>query len=145
MYQCFLILYLHEAQCVLGDTPPIIRSLKLQLAASGFSYVWGCWTCSWWTLSGSEQHPPTTRPTTSHIWKTRGCQCSFRLLMMGGVSPKTCWASYKYGIKKKLIHCCILFDFPYELYYDARIQEHQVLTNCSMTFVSIQFLAFTLS
>ena len=25
---------------------------KTALAASGFSYVEGCWTCSWWTLSG---------------------------------------------------------------------------------------------
>jgi hypothetical protein len=44
--------------------------------------------CAW-------QRPPTTRPTTFHVWKTRGRQCSFRLLMMGDVSPKTCWASYK--------------------------------------------------
>jgi hypothetical protein len=51
------------------------------------------------------QRPPTTCPTTFHVWKTRGCQCSFRLLMMGGVSPETCWASYKHGI----IHC--LLDF----------------------------------
>jgi hypothetical protein len=29
------------------------------------------------------------------------------------VSPKTCWASYKYGIINILIHCCILLDFPY--------------------------------
>jgi hypothetical protein len=36
--------------------------------------------------------------TTFHIWKPRGCQCSFRLLMMGGVSPETCWVTYKYGI-----------------------------------------------
>jgi hypothetical protein len=34
------------------------------------------------------------------VWKTRGCQCSFRLLIMGGVSPETCWALYKYGIIK---------------------------------------------
>jgi hypothetical protein len=57
----------------------------------------------WWTLSGTVcawQRPPTTRPTTFHVCKTRGCQCSFRFLMMGGVSPKTCWASYKYGIIK---------------------------------------------
>ena len=26
---------------------------KTALAASGFSYVEGCWTCSWWTLSGT--------------------------------------------------------------------------------------------
>jgi len=38
------------------------------------------------------------RPTTFHVWKTRVCQCSFRLLSMGGVSPEACWASYKYGI-----------------------------------------------
>jgi len=38
--------------------------------------------------------------TTFHIWKITGCQCSFRLLMMGGVSPETCWASYNYGIIK---------------------------------------------
>jgi hypothetical protein len=60
---------------------------KTALAASGFLYVEGCWTCS----------PPTTCPTAFHIWKTRGCQCSFRVPMIGGVSPKTCWASYKYG------------------------------------------------
>jgi len=49
--------------------------------------------CAW-------QRPPTTRPTTFHVWKARGRQCSFRLLMMDGVSPETCWASYKYGIIK---------------------------------------------
>ena len=38
------------------------------------------------------------RPTTFHVWKTRGCQCSFRLLMMDDVSPETCWTLYKYGI-----------------------------------------------
>jgi hypothetical protein len=26
---------------------------KTALAASGFSYVKGCWTCRWWTLSGT--------------------------------------------------------------------------------------------
>jgi len=26
---------------------------KTALAASGFSYLEGCWTCSWWTLSGT--------------------------------------------------------------------------------------------
>ena len=31
--------------------------------------------------------------------------------MMGCVSPETCWVSYKYGIIKLLIHCCILLDF----------------------------------
>jgi len=66
---------------------------KTALAASGFSYVEGCWTCRWWTLSGT-----VLCLTTFHVWKTRGCQCSFGLMMTGGASPETCWASYKYGI-----------------------------------------------
>ena len=57
------------------------------------------------------KRPPTTRPATFHVWKTRGCQCNFRLLIMGGVSPITCWAPDKYGITKILIHCCFLLDF----------------------------------
>jgi len=32
--------------------------------------------------------------------KTRGCQYSFRLLMVDGVSSETRWASYKYEIMK---------------------------------------------
>jgi len=31
--------------------------------------------------------------------------------MMGGVSPETCWASYRCKIIKILIHYCILLDF----------------------------------
>ena len=102
MYQNFIIPYLYEAQRVSGDTPPIIRSLKLHWQPLVFHkrkvvgrVVGGrCQAqCAW-------QRPPSTRPTTFRVWKIRGCQCSFRLLMMGGVSPETCWASYKYGIIK---------------------------------------------
>jgi hypothetical protein len=77
--------------------------------------------CAW-----KRKRPPTTRLTAFHVCKTRGCQCSFRLLMMGGVSPETCWASYKHGIIKfwYIVECCLIF--LYELYYDARIHEHQI-------------------
>jgi hypothetical protein len=113
MYQNFFIVpYLYEAQRVSDDSTPIIRSLKLHWQPLVF-HMWkvvgrvvgglGQAQCTW-------QCPPTVRPTTFHIWKTRGCQCSFRLLMMGGESPET-RASYKYGIIKILIHCCILLDF----------------------------------
>jgi hypothetical protein len=61
-----LFLVLHEAQNVSGNTPTIIRSLKLH-----------------W------------QPLVLQKCKTRGCQCSFRLLMMVGVLPETCWASFK--------------------------------------------------
>ena len=90
------------------------QETKTALTASGF-YTWkvvgrvdgGCCQAQAW------QRPPITRPTTFHIWKTRGCQCSFRLLMMGGVSPETCWASYKYGIIKVwyIIASCWIFFF----------------------------------
>ena len=101
---------------------------KTALAASGF-HTWKvvgrvvgryCQAqyCAW-------QCPPTTRPTTFHVWKTRGYQGSFRVLMMGGVSPETCWASYKYGIIKFRYTDATCWIFLYELYYDARIHEHQ--------------------
>jgi hypothetical protein len=51
-YQNFIIPYLYEAHHVSGDTPPIIRSLTA-MAAPDFLYVEGCWTCGWWTLSGT--------------------------------------------------------------------------------------------
>jgi hypothetical protein len=54
VYQNVIILYLYEAQHVSGDTPPIIRSLKLHWRPLVISYVEGCWTCSWWTLSGTQ-------------------------------------------------------------------------------------------
>jgi hypothetical protein len=52
---------------------------------------------------------------------------------MGGVSPETCWASCKYKIKI-FIHSCILLYFLCELYYDARIHEHQVVILFSQAF-----------
>ena len=80
MYQNFIIPYLYEAQHVSGDTPSIIRSLKLHWQP----LVFHMWKVVGRVVGG---------------WKTGGCQCSFRLLMMGSVSPKTCWASYTYGIR----------------------------------------------
>ena len=47
--------------------------------------------------------------------------------MMGGVSPETGWASYKYGIINILIHDCILLDFLYELYYGTIPLENAIL------------------
>jgi len=112
MYQNFIIPYLYEAQHVSGDTPPIIRSLKLH---------WQLLVFHTWKIGrvGS-----TIRPTTFHVWKTTGCQWSFRLLIMGGVSPETCWASYKYVIIKLWYVVASCWIFLYELYYDARIHEH---------------------
>jgi hypothetical protein len=122
MYQNFIIPYLYEAHHVSGDTSPIIGSLKLHWQLLVF-YTWKvggrCQAhCAW-------HRPPTTCPITFHVWKTRGCQCSFRLPMMGGVSPETCWASYKYGIIKFLYTVASCWIFLYELYRDVRIHRHQ--------------------
>jgi len=82
MYQNFIIPYLYEVQHVSGDTPPIIRSLKLHWQ----SLVFHTWKVVGRVVGGrcqahcAWQCPPTTCPTTFHVWKTRGCQCSFRLL-----------------------------------------------------------------
>jgi hypothetical protein len=89
----FIIPYLYEAQQVSGDTRPIIRSLKLHWQPLVF-YTWKVVG----RVVGGRCQAHTTRPTTFHVWKPRGCQCSFKLLMMSSVSPETCWASYKYGI-----------------------------------------------
>jgi len=45
---------------------------------------------------------------------------------MGGVSPETCWGSYKYEINFDTL--LDLVGFLYELYYDARIREHKKVT-----------------
>jgi len=99
------------------------REPKTALAFSGFSYLVGCWTSyveGFWT----------TRPTAFHLWKTRGCQCNFRLLAMGGVSPETCSASYKYGIIKTLIHYCILLGFYVRIATLAIWSGNKNSTNC---------------
>jgi hypothetical protein len=89
------------------------------------NYVTSSWAIFFsFHIHSAWQRPATTRPTTLPACKTRGCQCSFRLLMMDDVSPETCWASYKY--KTKFWWTGILLDFLYELYYDARIHKHQV-------------------
>jgi len=84
MYQSFIIPYLYEAQHVSGDTPPIIRNLKLHWQPLVF-HTWKivC-TCSWWTLSGTACRQPQT------YVKPEAEITVFELLMMSGVSLETC-------------------------------------------------------
>jgi len=88
MQQCIkilLFLILNEAQHVSGDTPPIIRSLKLHkqpLVLHTWKAVRRLVVYATW------QRATTARPTAFHVCKTRGCQCSSRLLMMGGVASR---------------------------------------------------------
>jgi len=86
MYQHFIIPYLYEAQHVSGDTPTIMRSLELHWEP----LVFHTWKVDGRVVGGRCQahcahvHQPST------YGKTRGCQCSFRLMVMGDVSPETC-------------------------------------------------------
>jgi len=68
MYQNVIIPHLYEAQHVSGNTPPIIRSLKL-LAASGFSYmeVVGHAAGGRCRAQCTQQRPPATCPSTFHV------------------------------------------------------------------------------
>ena len=72
MQQCIKIFYLYEAQHVSGDTPPIIGSLKLHSQ----SLVLHMWRIVSRVVAGRWQRPATTWPTTLHVCKTRGCECS---------------------------------------------------------------------
>jgi len=124
----FIIPYLYEAQHVSGDTPPSIRSLKLHWQP----LVFRTWKVVGRVVGGRCQahtvpRPPTTRPTTFQVWKTTGCQCSFRLLMMGGLSPETCWASYKYGIinSDTLLHLVRFFFMNYTMMHGSTNIKYQ--------------------
>jgi hypothetical protein len=106
VYQTFIIPYFKWSQHVSGDTPPIIRSLKLQkqpLVLRKWEVVGRAVVGRCQVVYATWQRPTTARPITFYICKTTGCLCSFRLLMMGGVSPETCWASFKIRNNKSLI------------------------------------------
>jgi hypothetical protein len=133
MQQCIkvlLFLILNKAERVSGNTPPITWSLKLhkQLLVSH------TWKVVGHAVVGLCRVAYVPYPTTSNncrsdnlaLCKTKGCLRSFRLPMMGGVSPKTRWASLKIRNNKTLIHCCILLGSALlEMYYDAQIHEHE--------------------
>jgi len=132
MHPCIknvLIPYLNVAQHVSGDTPPIIRSLKLHkqpLVLHMWKVVGRCqvayatWQC-----------PTTARPTTFHVCKTRGCLCNSGFLTIGGLSPETCWASFKYGIKHfdGLMH---LVGFRVRIIICVDIMESQLTFKVSL-------------
>jgi hypothetical protein len=56
------------------------------------SSLWVCISEGCWT------RPAIPTSNNLCVCKTRGCLCSFELLMMGVVLSETCWASYKHGI-----------------------------------------------
>ena len=99
-----------------GDTPPIIRSSKTVIATSGFTYVFGCRPLRW--LSHRSGQLPET------YVKPEAAITVFELLMMGGVSPETCWAIKKPWNNKLYytVASCwfFLWDLSSSYYYKYR-------------------------
>jgi hypothetical protein len=115
VYQIFIISYFKWSSRRFGHTAHH-QEPKTAQAASGFACVKDCRRCSCCNVVRQRQLPDNVqqlhvRQPSTVLCKTRGCLCSFRLLMMGGVSPETCWASFKIRINKILIHCCNLLGF----------------------------------
>ena len=54
MQQCikfYYFIFIWSSACF-GQHTAHRQEPKITLAASGFAYMEGCWTCGWWTLSG---------------------------------------------------------------------------------------------
>jgi hypothetical protein len=60
-----------------GDTPPINRSSRTLIAASGFTYVFGCRPQRWLNRRSGNRQPKT-------YVKPEAAITDFELLMMGG-------------------------------------------------------------
>jgi hypothetical protein len=114
MQQCMKIYYsifIWSSTCF-GRYTAHHQEPKTALAASGFVYVEGCWTCGCWTLTASSNHTSNNFPRTHN----QRLPVQFRLLVMGGVSPETCWATFKYGIINfhTLLHLVRFFCMNYK-------------------------------
>jgi hypothetical protein len=82
------------AQHVSGDTLPIIRSSKTVIAASGFTYVFGCRPLQWLSHHSGLSHHNGRQPKM-YVRPEAAITVS-ELLMMGSMSPKTCSAIKKH-------------------------------------------------
>jgi len=113
---------------------------KTALAASDLhNTVEGCWTCCCWMLSGrvslpdSVQQPHVQQPSTA-LCKPEAASTVFGLLMMGGVSPETCWASYKYGIINvdTLVHLVGFFCMTFTMMHGSTNIKVACVSVCAL-------------
>jgi hypothetical protein len=79
----------------------------------------------WLPVAAVMAQPSQRQPATINVCKTRGCNYSFELLMMGGVSPETCWAIKKHWNNIFYYTIASCWFCLWGLCYDARIYEHQ--------------------
>jgi len=74
----------------------------------------------WLPVAAAIAETSQRQSETKNVCKTRGCNYSFELLMMGGVSPETCWSIKKHWNNKFYYTLASCYFFLWELYYDAR-------------------------
>jgi hypothetical protein len=83
------------------------------LWASG-STVGTWWLECFWSWSGRITCQTMTNNVPRSNGRTRGSLCSCTLMMMGGETPETCWATHKHEVINSW-NCCILLVDLFEL------------------------------
>jgi len=101
--------------------PLIIGNPKIVIAAYGFTSVCGSRQLSW--LSGNSV---PTQPWQTYV-KSETAITVFGLLMMSGVSPKTCWGIKNYWNNNLYYTVASCWFFLWDL-------ENSVLTKCMLAF-----------
>jgi len=102
---------------------------KTALAASGFSYVKGCWTCSWWTLSGTVCLTTSTNYRSNNLPRTKNQRLPVQSSAPddGRCVARNMLSFIKIWNNKKIWYIvAFCWIFLYELFYDARIHDHHV-------------------
>jgi len=130
VYQNF-ISYLYEAQACFGRHTTHHQEPKTALAASGFTYVEGCWTCSCWTLD-SVQQLHVQQPST--YAKPEAASAVLGPWWWAVCRPKHVWASCKYEIKFwYTVASCWIFFVNYTMMHwstDIKSTETHLLVLC---------------
>ena len=111
----------------MGDKPPIIRSSKTVIAASGFTYVFGCRL-----PLRSLSHRSGNRQPKTYV-KPEDAITVFELLMVGGVSPETCSAIKKHCNNKFYYTVASCWFFLWDLHTELSV----VFIHTSSTVVSL--------
>ena len=104
-----------------GRHTPIIRSSKTVIAASGFTHVFGCRLPLRWLSHRSGNRQPKT------CVKPEAAITVFELMMMGGVSPETCWAIKKYWNNKFYYTVTSFWLFLWDLWDGEFVQKRPFL------------------
>ena len=113
MLQILLFNYFLIDQHVSSDKPPIIRRSKTVIAASSFTYVFGCRSLQWLSHRSGRQPKTYVNPEAAIT--------DFEFLLMGGVSPESFWAIKKHWNNKFYYKVASCWFFLWDL--------------CSLTFV----------